>query len=202
MLGLVDLEKMLIPRCGLSFLVRDPQAKRCRSASLAFHIGSVEGSGCAAASVNAALRSACQTWNAALAQREIQLVEVSDPQQASLRFSWVDTYDEDYAFGIVDLAHADYPGTCTDLGLPSASPRPVHFLTFMTSLGRESERWTTSLKEGDHDIETIALHELGHCLGLGHGVRGSVMEVTIPSGTLRRRLQKDDLLQLQEIYGH
>ena len=50
------------------------------------------------------------------------------------------------------------------------------------------------------DFFTVALHELGHALGLGHStVVGSVMEAT-HAGT-RRMLTADDIAGIQALYG-
>lgn len=50
------------------------------------------------------------------------------------------------------------------------------------------------------DFFTVALHEVGHALGLGHSnVEGSVMHPSY--GGLRRALHTDDIAGIQAIYG-
>ncbi len=62
--------------------------------------------------------------------------------------------------------------------------------------------WSTSLPTpwGYHDVQTVALHELGHWLSLGHSHNtGSVMYERI-LGT-RRTLHADDIAGIRYIYG-
>ncbi len=53
---------------------------------------------------------------------------------------------------------------------------------------------------GEYDFFSVALHELGHSLGLGHSdVSGSIMEEGY-AGT-HRTLHADDIAGIQAIYG-
>jgi len=79
--------------------------------------------------------------------------------------------------------------------------------------------WSVSAggEAGRHDVESIALHELGHLLGLGHSALGetelfgggrrvlgaeSVMfPIAFPAGSLNRSLRADDAAGLSDVYG-
>ncbi len=80
-------------------------------------------------------------------------------------------------------------------------------------------RWSTAAsgEPGAHDLESVALHELGHLLGLGHSAigetevsgagrrvisSGSIMfPIAMPAGSISdRALQADDMAGVQELY--
>lgn len=92
------------------------------------------------------------------------------------------------------LAHAFQPGTEAIFGPSGSIGGDLHFdigRNFVDDAGAGSSTF---------DIYTIALHELGHALGLGHSnVHGSVME-PIYAGS-RRSLTDDDIAGITSIYG-
>jgi hypothetical protein len=83
------------------------------------------------------------------------------------------------------LAHASYPNPYTD--------RQV-FLFF-----DDDERWVDSDTQ-NVDLLTVAVHEIGHTLGLGHS--NDPQAIMFPSyGGPRRALGQDDIEGIQALYG-
>ena len=125
-----------------------------------------------------AIRRALATWADALCIRFVE--RTSEP--VDFRFGWfTGNHGDGSPFdGIGNtLAHAFYPPPCGG-----------------THAGRcdfdDAESWSLTGTGGSIDLETVALHEIGHLLGLAHSsVPGSVM---FPSyGGVRRALTQDDL---------
>ncbi|XP_038716109.1 metalloendoproteinase 3-MMP-like [Tripterygium wilfordii] len=64
------------------------------------------------------------------------------------------------------------------------------------------EPWSVGATRGAFDLETVALHEIGHLLGLGHSsVEGAIMFPTISSGVTKLGLHGDDLQGIKVLYN-
>jgi predicted Zn-dependent protease len=61
-------------------------------------------------------------------------------------------------------------------------------------------QWDTTPGSTEFDVESVALHELGHSLGLGHSSSGTVMAPSIAPGTTVRILSNDDMGGVRSLY--
>ncbi|KZV56463.1 metalloendoprotein 1-like [Dorcoceras hygrometricum] len=67
----------------------------------------------------------------------------------------------------------------------------------------EDENWVTSrmVKPDELDMQSVALHELGHMLGLGHSQNAeAVMFSIFDYGYIKRDLGRDDILGIRALY--
>ncbi|MFZ0370625.1 MAG: matrixin family metalloprotease [Halobacillus sp.] len=125
----------------------------------------------------------------------LTFTQVTTEADADIRFLWAtgshgddDPFD---GFGNV-LAHAFYP--------PPVNSRPtagdVHF--------DNDEKWDT--EDGGfwwwrrRDLLTVAIHEVGHALGLAHSTIGNAIMWPTYEGE-RRTLHSDDIEGIQALYG-
>ena len=66
----------------------------------------------------------------------------------------------------------------------------------------EDETWTSNGQGGFADLLGVALHEIGHVLGMDHtGVNGAVMHPIAKGGKSDRKLHSDDIAGIQKLYG-
>ena len=136
-----------------------------------------------------AVRRAFATWSAAaqIAFREVGLNDSPD-----IRIAWTaaNCGDTNMTGGV--LAHADYPPGCGFYG--NALPRPLHF-------DDQENTWCIGAVAAQFDVETVALHEIGHILGLAHSdVAGAVMFPTISANATNTVLAPDDLEGIRRLY--
>ncbi|KAL2528804.1 matrix metalloproteinase [Forsythia ovata] len=63
------------------------------------------------------------------------------------------------------------------------------------------ESWSVGPVPGAFDLETVALHEIGHLLGLGHSsVQDAIMYSGIPAG-VSKNLHADDIQGIKALYN-
>lgn len=138
----------------------------------------------------AAVRRAFDTWANAVC---LTFTEVAMNANPDIVIDWRPANDPDHNMQGGVLAHADFPPSCgvvTNGGLP----KPVHF-------DNTEHVWADGSQVGAFDVETVALHEIGHILGLAHSsVAGSVMFASVSSNSTKRVLTADDLAGIRSLY--
>jgi Matrixin/Putative peptidoglycan binding domain/Clostridial hydrophobic W len=134
-----------------------------------------------------AVRNAFASWQQ---QISIDFQEVGAANNPNFPIGWfIGDHGDGAPFDGVGniLAHAFYPPPCG--GTHSGK---MHF--------DDDELWALAGGANQFDVETVALHEIGHLLGLAHStVVGSVMFPTY--GGVRRNLSQDDIDGIRSLYG-
>jgi hypothetical protein len=137
-----------------------------------------------------AVRQAFTAWSNASGVRFFEIPTLAD---ADIIVRWeFGNHGDGFPFDNVNgvLAHAFFPP-------PNSGPLAgdIHF--------DDAENYTLNLRADSAqplDLQTVAVHEIGHSLGLDHSnVLGAVME-PIYMGS-RRALSQDDINGVRQIYG-
>ncbi|MFI6284841.1 matrixin family metalloprotease [Streptomyces sp. NPDC051018] len=128
-----------------------------------------------------AVRSAFETWEF---HTPLTFLEILPTDSPDIMVGWRSTVEEDYDMTGVAIAHADLPPKCETL-VPGL-PQPLHF-------DNGEHFWSIGAVSNAHDVESVALHEIGHLIGLGHSsVPDAVMFPSIATNTVHRTLATDD----------
>ncbi|MGH3926471.1 MAG: matrixin family metalloprotease, partial [Pseudonocardiaceae bacterium] len=136
-----------------------------------------------------AIRAAFQTWAAVV---PLTFAEVDQSKNPDVRIGWRPADDPDLSMVGGALAHADFPPGCSLV--TNTLPKPVHF-------DDTEHTWSIGAVPGAFDVETVALHEIGHILGLAHSsAPGAVMLPSVSSNFAKRTLADDDIQGMQALY--
>ena len=139
-----------------------PDESRWHMNTVRYKFGNCEkvtDSGVSVSDAKAAVRSAANTWNRIGLPLRLEELD-GDVEIEVAWFARADDPDDGF-FSLFDpeQAHADFPPPNNRFGNPPTKPLPLHF--------NGSEKWSVDINDqSSFDIETIALHEFGHCLGL------------------------------------
>ncbi|KAI3947542.1 hypothetical protein MKW92_001859 [Papaver armeniacum] len=139
-----------------------------------------------ASEIRAALNRAFSRWSSAI---NVNFTE-TDYQHANITIGfYYGDHGDGYPFdNTTVIAHATGPGRGAYLHFNAAFTFAVDF---------NSEKSDMAV-----DLESIALHEIGHVLGLGHSsVPESIMWPSQPPRTIKVKLTLDDVIGAQLLYG-
>jgi hypothetical protein len=136
-----------------------------------------------------AVRNAPRTWEGAV---PLTFTEVAAGQAADINVGWRPANDPDLSMVGGTLAHADFPPSCSVV--TNTLPKPVHF-------DDTEHAWSIGAISGSFDVETVALHEFGHILGLAHSsVAGAAMLPAASSNSTKRVLTAVDIPGATQLY--
>jgi len=132
-----------------------------------------------------AVRRAFDTWAAYV---PIEFREVGLDEDPHVRISWIPLDDRPGGEPGV-IAYSAFPPQLTG----QSSPLPFKFI--------DQFNWHIDGRADAHDIETTALHEIGHLLGLAHSEDPqAVMYFSAGAGQLKRALSQDDREGIRGLY--
>ncbi len=160
------------------------------SATVGYYFGTLTtDNGLTAAAVKGAFVTAMDAWSDAT-NGHLMFTEVSAGQPGSIDISFEPTdHGDGFPFSASTLAHAFYP----------TASEPVAGDLHMN----ESFSWEigNGLGNAAYDITGVAVHEIGHSIGLGHSLDSSaIMYATTNSSKSFSGLKQDDIDGVCAIY--
>ncbi|KAK1584328.1 hypothetical protein Q3G72_031978 [Acer saccharum] len=122
--------------------------------------------------------------------------------QANTRFSFSRVEDSGNANIKIGFESGDHGDRLPFDGPSPSGPTIAH--AFAPTDGRfhydAEEKWAVGAVPGSIDMETVALHEIGHLLGLDHSeVEGAIMWPFLPTGSTKG-LHTDDIDGIRALY--
>lgn len=190
------LKVMTLARCGLPDpLNRSRFIARCAwTAAIPIRFTFLGGSSSVSDdNALAAVQNAISSWHPADIPNVPGFQQVDPEESPDLLITWL-KMDPDLGFTPEIYAHSDFPSPCHVIDNPPP-PTPLHF-------NDQDFEWTDNPVPGLVDIESVALHELGHVLGLEHSaVVDAVMFPTLGLGDSRRAMTQDDREGLLSLYS-
>lgn len=189
--GILDADTIAMmaqPRCGipdnlhLLFNTIGPWHRH----TLTYAFGAATGQAVGVAASQAAVRAAFRTWEAVGVG--IEFAEIRQNQAPDILVEWRRANDPDLDMRGTTLAHADFPPDYSII--TNRLPLPIHF-------DDTEHTWRVGNR---FDIETVALHEIGHILGLLHEPNVSAAVMFPNYSGVRRALNADDVAGLRALY--
>ncbi|KAI3867258.1 hypothetical protein MKW98_001692 [Papaver atlanticum] len=136
--------------------------------------------------IHVALERAFSTWSSVI---PVNFTETKNYKHANIKIGfYYGEHGDGSPFDDTTLAHATGPGTGTYLHFNAGIRWAVDF---------RSEK-----SKNAYDLESVAIHEIGHVLGLEHSsIFEAVMWPSIPRRTKNADLSLDDVNGAQALYG-
>ncbi|KAL5761953.1 hypothetical protein ACOSP7_018217 [Xanthoceras sorbifolium] len=123
-----------------------------------------------------------------------------------MTFTRIESYsDADIKIAFYSREHGDegpFDGPLGQLAHAFAPPAGLFHFDSEENWVVEGEPLKSPSRFTAVDLESVAVHEIGHLLGLGHSSdRDSVMFATLPTSVRKVTLRRDDIAGVQSIYG-